>query len=145
MPADKSVNSGSNEQLKRDAELNLFLRRMPETVRDSFSNEQLNGIKSALSRQRQGNHRVDIHHTISFFRYHYYYVFIAGRDQRELTRREEHISLLMKTAFTAIFLSFCALLGILVLYLIKSAMGINIFPNYSFGIWDWFKGTFLNS
>ncbi|WP_051302882.1 hypothetical protein [Psychromonas aquimarina] len=143
MPADKSVNSESIEQLKRDSELNMFLKRMPEGVRTSFSSQQLSSIKSAMKPQSRGNHAVDIHHTIKFFHYHYYYVFIAGRDLRELTRREKHISLLMKTAFTAIFLSFCALLGILVLYLIKSAMGINIFPNYSFGVWDWFKEVFL--
>ncbi|WP_019613750.1 hypothetical protein [Psychromonas ossibalaenae] len=145
MLPDKSENSESNEQLKRDAELSLFLKRMPETVRDSFSHKQLSSMKSAINSQNRGNHTIDIRHTIKFFHYHYYYVFIAGRDLRELTRREKHISLLMKTAFTTIFLSLCALLGILVLYLIKSAMGINIFPNYSFGVWDWFKGVFLHS
>ena len=32
------------------------------------------------------------------------------------------------------------LFGILVLYLIKSALGIDIFKGFSFGVWDWFKG-----
>jgi hypothetical protein len=31
-------------------------------------------------------------------------------------------------------------MGILVLYLVKSALGINLIEGFSFGIWDWFKG-----
>ena len=34
---------------------------------------------------------------------------------------------------------------IFVLYIIKSAMGINIFEHYSFGAWSWFKSVFLDS
>jgi hypothetical protein len=30
-------------------------------------------------------------------------------------------------------------LGLLVLYLFKSALGINLFAGFSLGIWDWFK------
>ncbi|MCG6508060.1 hypothetical protein K6U15_15045, partial [Vibrio parahaemolyticus] len=43
---------------------------------------------------------------------------------------------------SAILVGLLALLGLsfLALYLLKSAMGIDIFPNYSLGIWDWFKG-----
>jgi hypothetical protein len=33
----------------------------------------------------------------------------------------------------------------LVLYLIKSALGIDIFKDYSFGIWDWFRHTVLGA
>jgi hypothetical protein len=31
------------------------------------------------------------------------------------------------------------LLFLLVVYLIKCAMGINLFPHFSLGIWAWFK------
>jgi len=35
-------------------------------------------------------------------------------------------------------------LGILlVLYLIKSALNINLLENFSFGVWDWFKNAVL--
>ena len=34
------------------------------------------------------------------------------------------------------------LLVTLSLYLIKSAMGIDVFPHFSFGVWDWFKKVF---
>jgi|TARA_R110000851_G_scaffold90253_4_gene197037 hypothetical protein len=39
--------------------------------------------------------------------------------------------------FTVIFASM--LLGLLVLYIIKSALGIDLFPDTSLGIWDQFK------
>jgi hypothetical protein len=26
-----------------------------------------------------------------------------------------------------------------ILYLLKSALGINLFPGFSLGLWDWFK------
>ena len=47
-------------------------------------------------------------------------------------------SLLLITATQLVTLVF-------VLYIIKSAMGINIFEHYSFGIWSWFKSVILNS
>jgi hypothetical protein len=31
------------------------------------------------------------------------------------------------------------LAGLLLLYLVKSALGIDLFDGYSFGIWHWFK------
>ena len=40
-------------------------------------------------------------------------------------------------------LTFCTLVGILVLYLIKSALGIDLIPGFSFGVWDWFNEEFL--
>jgi hypothetical protein len=36
-----------------------------------------------------------------------------------------------------------AAVGILVLYLIKSALGIDLIPGFSFGVWGWFQDEFL--
>ncbi|MCP5076967.1 MAG: 3-phosphoshikimate 1-carboxyvinyltransferase [Psychromonas sp.] len=134
-------------QLNREALLNnkplkKALGKMPEAVQDSFTNEQLEGIKSALEASAWKKHTVDIRSSISFFSYHYYYVFIAGRDQREMSRDEIRFKRLMYLTFFSLFITFSTLLGLLVLYLIKSAMGIDIFPNFSLGIWTWFKGAF---
>jgi hypothetical protein len=43
----------------------------------------------------------------------------------------------------ALFVTVSTLFGLLVLFLVKSAMGIDIFPNFSLGIWGWFQQTFL--
>ena len=44
----------------------------------------------------------------------------------------------------ALFITFSVLSGLLILYLIKSALGINLFENFSLGIWSWFKANILN-
>ncbi len=68
---------------------------MPEAVQGSFSNEQLEGLKGALEATTLKKHSVDIRSSVSLFSYHYYYVFIAGRDQRELSREEIRFKRLM--------------------------------------------------
>jgi len=31
-----------------------------------------------------------------------------------------------------------SVLGVLILYLVKSALGIDLIPGFSFGVWGWF-------
>jgi len=135
-------NQQIRDGLKRDNGLKKLLERMPIEVQDSFTEEQLANLKIAVSARSWGKHAVDFRSTIKFFRYRYYYVFVAGRNLRELSRAEKRLNLLVQACFLTIFLSFCAALGVLVLYLVKSALGIDIFPNFSFGVWDWFKSLF---
>jgi len=135
-------NQQIRDGLKRDSGLKKLLERMPIEVQDSFTEEQLANLKIAVSARSWGKHAVDFRSTIKFFRYRYYYVFVAGRNLRELSRAEKRLNLLVQACFLTIFLSFCAALGVLVLYLVKSALGIDIFPNFSFGVWDWFKSLF---
>jgi len=66
-----------------------------------------------------------------------------GRNKRSLSGREKRLSLMLKAALMTAFIMFSTLLGLLVIYLIKSAAGIDIFPGFSLGIWGWFKGAFL--
>ena len=61
-----------------------------------------------------------------------------------MTRAEKARGLFIQSVLLTVFLSFSALLGLVVLYLIKSAMGIDLFPNFSLGIWSWFKENILN-
>ena len=140
----EAQNTLIREQLKQDPGLTKLLERMPENVQDSFTEEQLAGIKLAISGRTWASHAIDFRSTIKFFSYRYYYVFVAGRNHRELSRREKRLGLLLHTSLVATFFTFCTLLGILVLYLVKSALGIDIFPNFSFGVWGWFKETFLS-
>ncbi|MCJ8340662.1 MAG: 3-phosphoshikimate 1-carboxyvinyltransferase [Pseudomonadales bacterium] len=136
-------NAAARDKLKNDLGLRKLLERMPKSVQDSFSEEQLANIKIAIAARTWGNHAIDLRSTFKFFRYRYYYVFVAGRNRRELSARERRIGLLIQAVALSAFLTFSALLGILVLYLIKSAAGIDIIPGFSFGVWGWFKGEFL--
>jgi len=36
-----------------------------------------------------------------------------------------------------------SVLGVLILYLVKSALGIDLIPGFSFGVWGWFQEEFL--
>ncbi|PAJ74790.1 3-phosphoshikimate 1-carboxyvinyltransferase [Pseudoalteromonas sp. NBT06-2] len=129
------------EKLKCNRDIKKLLEKMPIEVQDSFTEEQLANLKIAVSARSWGKHAIDFRSTIKFFRYRYYYVFVAGRNLRELTRGEKQLSLLAQALFCTVFLTFCTALGVLILYLVKSALGINIFTDFSFGVWDWFKST----
>jgi len=120
-----------------------LMKRLPDELQDSFSQEQIDALKVAFGARKWGKHPVDIRGTINIWTWRYYFVFLMGRNQRSLSRRERQISLITKTFFTLMFLLFSTLLGLLVIYLIKSAAGIDLFPGFSLGIWGWFKGTFL--
>ncbi|MCP4990414.1 MAG: 3-phosphoshikimate 1-carboxyvinyltransferase [Colwellia sp.] len=114
---------------------------MPENVADSFNEEQLTHLFTILGSRSWGKHSIDSRGTfkIPFYRWRFYYVFLMGKNHRDLSRQEKKVSLIGQSLFISIFLLLCAGLGLLVLYLIKSALGIDIFPNFSLGIWSWFK------
>ena len=128
--------------LKKDPAIRSLLNRMPKNLQNSFTDDQLAHLKIAIGARQWGDHAIDHRGVIKFFKYRYYFVILAGRNKRNLNAKERRFALLAQTIIVAV-LSFCTLLMLLlVVYLIKSALGINIFENFSFGIWGWFKGLF---
>lgn len=127
--------------IQQDPGIQNLLSRMPKNVADSFSDEQLMHLKTAVGARSWGKHKVDMRGTfpLPFFKSRIYYVFLMGRNHRELTRSEKRISAFTLTIFVTLFVMGSALFGLLVLYLIKSALGINLFADFSLGIWGWFK------
>jgi hypothetical protein len=125
-----------------DPAIRELLARMPNAVADSFNEEQLSHLLTAIGARSWGKHAVDVRGTfkIPFYRWRFYYVLLLGKNHRGLTRKEKQLSLLTSTLVLSVFLILCALGGLLLLYLIKSAMGIDLFPGFSLGIWGWFKG-----
>jgi len=59
-----------------------------------------------------------------------------------LTRREQEVARLAMALFIAAFITLSGLFGLLVLYLAKSAAGIDLLPGFSLGIWGWFQSVF---
>ena len=118
---------------------------MPNNVANSFTDTQLMHLKLAIGARQWGKHKVDFRGTfpVPFVRSKIYYVFLMGRNHRDLTRKEQVISALTIALFVTVFIAVSVLFGILVLYLIKSALGIDIFKDFSFGIWSWFKGLWI--
>ena len=126
-----------------DPIITKLLDKVPADMRGSFSDEQLLALKVALGGRTWGAHAVDARWTLKWWRWQYYFVVLAGRNRRVLTDREVRIQRLAMATTLAVFITFSALVGILVLYLIKSALGIDLIPGFSFGVWDWFKSEVL--
>ena len=60
-------------------------------------------------------------------------MFVAGKNRRESSVRERRLGLLIQALAGASFFVFSALLGIFVLYIMKSVAGIDILPSFSLG------------
>ena len=129
--------------IQADPVITKLLDKVPGDMRGSFSDEQLLALKIALGGRSWGAHAVDARWTLKWWRWQYYFVFLAGRNRRVLTDREVRIQRFSMALFLTAFLLFASTLGILILYLVKSALGIDLIPGYSFGVWDWFKEEFL--
>ncbi|MEP1444783.1 MAG: 3-phosphoshikimate 1-carboxyvinyltransferase [Paraglaciecola sp.] len=130
-----------DSKIRNETAIQNLLDRMPENVSNSFSDDQLMALKVAIGARKWGKHKVDFRGTfpMPFFKSKIYYVFLMGRNHRELTRSEKAISAFTLTLFTSLFILLCAMFGILVLYLVKSALGIDLIEGFSFGVWGWFK------
>ena len=128
--------------LQQDPAIRNLLERMPKNIQTTFTDEQLAHLKIAIGARQWGNHAVDCRGVVKLFKYRYYYVFLAGRNRRELSLKQQKFAKLAQAVIISSAVSFVTLLILLVLYLIKSALGIDMFEGYSFGIWRWFKGLF---
>jgi hypothetical protein len=137
--------NATDQKISNQPAIIKLLSRMPEEVANSFTDEQLTHLLTAVGSRGWGKHKVDFRGTfkLPFYQWRYYYVLLAGRNYRELSREEKRMSLLITAICSTLFLIFCAGLGLLVLYLVKSALGIDLFPGFSLGIWSWFKETLL--
>ena len=137
------MDDSTQEPKQKDWFEDGLMQRLPSDMQGSFSDEQITALKVAFGARKWGKHPVDLRGTINIWTWRYYFVFLMGRNKRSLSRRERRISLMIKTLVTFLFLGFSTLMGLLIIYLIKSAAGIDLFPGFSLGIWGWFKGTFL--
>lgn len=126
--------------LEHDSFIQGLKQRLPEDVRESFSAQQLDGLRSAFATRSWGRHKLDLRGTFGLWNNQYYFVLVGGRNKRNPTRAQRNLSLAAKAGALTAFLFFCVLVGLVALYLVKSALGINLLPNYSLGLWDWFKG-----
>jgi hypothetical protein len=132
------------EDIRSDATVHRLLERMPESVRDSFNDEQLMHIRNAIGARNWGNHSIDKRGVLALpmFSWRYYYVFLAGRNRRNLNSTEKNISRWLGSLLLASVTALVILFILLVLYLLKSAAGVDLFPGFSLGIWTWFKSVF---
>ena len=133
------MNKKFSGPIEEDPAIVNLLERMPRSVQTSFSEEQLSHLRNAVSSRQWGHHSIDLRGTVSWFKYRYYYVILAGKNHRNMSRAQLRASRFVNALLLAVFFTFSALIGMLLLYLLKSALGVDLFTDYSFGVWDWFK------
>jgi len=128
--------------VKQDPVIDKILSKMPENIANTFTDDQLTAMKTVFGARKWAKHPVDIRGVISIWSFRYYYVVLAGKEKRQLTRKQQDTALFIKAVFLFAFLIFSVITGLLILYLIKSAAGIDLIPGYSTGIWSWFQDKF---
>lgn len=141
-PDSSAAKPAATADIRKDPGLQKLLSRMPAEVGDSFTEQQLSHLRIALGARQWGKHQLDLRGTLRLFRWRYYYVIVAGRNMRDGARSQQQLSRLTLAVIISLLLVVCGLFGLLVLYLVKSALGIDLFGDFSLGIWSWFKASF---
>ena len=131
------------DDIHQDPVITRLLEKMPKKVASSFNEEQLSHLRNAIGAREWGKHKLDVRGTVKFFKWRYYYVILAGRNRRSLSEKEVRVARVLTASIIAIFITFAVLLGLIIIYLIKSALGINLIDGWSLGLWTWFKANVL--
>lgn len=112
-----------------------LLARLPEAVRASLSEAQSAALKAALP---VSDHLLDTRLSVRWLRRRYYVRVLIGHERRSLDRlaRERQInlvpSLVLIASATWVIVSAAIILGIAVVYLVKSAFGFDVLDGESF-------------
>lgn len=119
------------------------MSKFPANIAQTFTHAQQISISKVFNEHFHKKHTIDLRGTIPvpFLPSRIYYVLLLGRDVRALSRQEITIALATLLLMVVLFLTFSLTLGVLLLYILKSALGINIFEDFSVGIWSWLTGA----
>lgn len=123
--------------IRKDPKIKSLIARLPDEIKYSFNDEQLEALKIVLGDNDWKTHPIDIRTTFGLFGKRYYLVFIAGKSHRRPGRIKKMIMRKAEVLFVTFFVMFLILVGLVFLYLLKSAMGIDIMDGQSLGLWDW--------
>ena len=127
--------------IRKHPDIQSLLSRLPNETAASLTDQQLKDLKLVLSSGSWRKHRVDIRTTVSipFYPSKIYFVLLMGKNLRTLSDEEKNAAFLTSLILIGVFFSLSASIVLVTLYAIKSFLGINLFPNYSLGLWDWMK------
>lgn len=132
------MSTAPSDDIRQDPAIQKLLERMPAELQQSFTEAQLSYLRVALGARQWGKHKVDLRGTLGLGSWRYYYVLVAGRNKRS-EHRSHKAGLFMQAVLLSVLLVMSTMLGLLLLYLLKSALGIDLFADFSLGIWSWFK------
>lgn len=127
--------------IRKDPDIMSLLSRLPRETATTLTDTQLSHLKVAIGSGQYRKHKVDMRGTfpVPFYPSRIYFVFLMGRNVRNLSRQERNIAFTSMLLLTALFLIFSTILGLIIVYIVKSALGINLLEGFSLGLWDWIK------
>jgi hypothetical protein len=128
----------------KNLKVNQLLSGMEKSVAESFTYKQRKALQKSMTTQDWRSHTVDFRPTLAlpFLPWSFYLVFLVGINRRGLLPAERFIAFtmfLLVIFFMGLFVFGCIFV---LIYLLKSWLGIDLFPNESLGIWDKFKSYF---
>ncbi|MDY6904290.1 MAG: 3-phosphoshikimate 1-carboxyvinyltransferase [Thermodesulfobacteriota bacterium] len=129
----------NHPDIYQDPIVQRILQQIPEESRESFTPDQLTAMKVAFGARRWFKHPLDLRGSVRFWRWHFYYVILAGRERRTLTPEERILARMANVIVGLAIVLMILFSGFMTLYLVKSALGINILPDFSLGLWEWFN------
>ena len=118
------------------------LRSVPADVARILTTAQWGGLRHALKHARSRTSPViDVRFVIPLYFVRLYAVFLLGQDRRAsvarvLHERRSQASRVAVAAFLAALFVFVVVVLFLLLYVLKSAAGIDIFPNFHLFAWS---------
>lgn len=119
-----------------DAYTQHIMSNIPPEVFSTLNIVQIQAIESAISSNAPfRKHPVDLRGRLSFFFIRFYFVILVGRDRRNSSRNKEDArrakakSLSLATFLYAL-ICMVAPVMFLTLYLLKTFLGIDIFPDH---------------
>lgn len=126
-------------QLKKEKEVDAYtqhvMSNIPPDVFNSLNLLQIQAIESAIGKNAPfRKHPMDVRGTISFFFIRFYFVLLVGRDRRYLSREKEGRRRQKARSMSIVFgiysvICIVAPIIFLLLYLLKSLVGIDLFPD----------------
>ena len=115
-----------------------FYAHLDERISHELTPEQKDEVeKAVIAITLASRHLIDIRRSFPFFGKRFYLVFLFGRDLRQQHRQESTLSRILLTFLLLIGVLFVTCCILLTLYMIKSALGIDVFQHFHVGIWDW--------
>ena len=119
-----------------DAYTQHVMGNIPADVFKTLNIVQIHALEKAISTNAPyRKHPVDLRGTVSFFFIRFYFVILLGRDRRDVIRNKEEARKLQAKSIsimTFLYAVICMALPVvfLLLYIVKSWAGIDIFPDH---------------
>ena len=111
-------------------------------LRASIAEPQASAVPGKDGRSA-GKHAVDCRLGLKLWRWDFYVVFLAGHNRRALSGREQAFARWGLAVLFFLFLLLSTATGLLVLLLIKSALGLDLLPGVSLGLSGWLREVLL--